>query len=53
MATDDHVEQNVVEGLGARTISADIFHAMVEGELNNLETALEEISFKNRRFNQK
>lgn len=53
VATDDYAEQNVVEGLGARTISADIFHAMVEGELNNLETALEKISFKNRRFNQK
>jgi len=50
IATDDHAEQNIVESLGARAISADGFHAMMEDELKNLKDFLKQLSLVNRRF---
>ncbi len=50
VATDDHAEQNMVESLGARSISADAFHGMVKAELENLDQCLESLAMKNRPF---
>ena len=51
VATDDHAEQNVVEGLGGRTVSADVFRLMLTEALDDLEMELDRISTGNRRFN--
>lgn len=50
VATDDAMERNVVEALGARTVSAEIFYAMVRDELQDLQTDLKTISLRNRDF---
>lgn len=50
VATDDYAEQNVIESLGGRTISADGFHAMVQSELQDLGKALETLSSRNQSF---
>ena len=50
VATDDHAEQNVVEAFGARTLSADGFHAMIEAELKDSKEILKQLSFSNRHF---
>ncbi len=50
VATEDHAEQNTVDGLGGQTISADGFHAMVESELDDLGHVIESMSHKSRPF---
>jgi len=50
VATDDHAEQNIIEGLGGRVLSADAFHAAVKSELKSLEQILEGISSGNSGF---
>lgn len=50
VATDDHAEQNLVESLGGRTLSADAFHSMVQAELQDIGSLIEQISQKNRNF---
>ncbi len=50
VATDDHAEQNTVEALGARSVSADIFHRMVQEELDNLADLIEKNALKGARF---
>jgi uncharacterized protein len=50
VATDDYAEQNVVEGFGAQTISAQGFHSMVQAEVSDLSQTLETLSLKNRNF---
>ena len=53
VATDDYAEQNTIESLGGRAISAEGFHAMVKAELKNVQQVLDTNSLKNRRFGMK
>lgn len=50
VATDDAMERNVVEALGAHTVSAEIFRAMVQDELKDMQADLKKIDLRNRDF---
>lgn len=50
VATDDRIQQSTVESFGARAISADMFHDLVESELDNLSGVLDGITARNRPF---
>ncbi len=50
VATEDYAEQNIVESLGGRVLSADAFHSLVKSELEDLEQVLENISLRNQHF---
>ena len=50
VATDDQIQRSTVESFGARVTSADMFHILVESELDNLGQALDQITSKNRSF---
>jgi predicted RNA-binding protein with PIN domain len=50
VATDDEMERQVVEALGAHTISAQILRSMVKDELDGLDATLQKLGSQNRRF---
>jgi predicted RNA-binding protein with PIN domain len=41
VATDDQAEQNIVEGLGGKTVSCDIFRSMIQEELEDLQELMD------------
>lgn len=50
VVTSDNVERQTVEGLGARSVSAEVFEAEVEGALNDLAASVREHT-RRRRIN--
>lgn len=50
VATDDHAEQNLVESLGGRTMSADVFHSIICEKLDGMQDLLDNLTSHNQRF---
>lgn len=50
VATEDMAEQSIIESLGGRTMSADIFHAIVVEKLDDLSLDIQRIQSGNRPF---